>query len=85
MAHTLTRYTDIVEIVGDLLKVRVARASTEAPTIAYDDLALVEGVDGPTRRTTRMLFYLMLSRAEQNRAPTAVTRHVPTAKAVLQH
>lgn len=46
MAHTLTRYTDILEIVGDLLKVRVARAGDEAPTIAYDDLALVEGVDG---------------------------------------
>jgi len=46
MTQTLTRYTDVIEIVGDILKVRVARAGHEAPTIAYDDLALVEGVDG---------------------------------------
>jgi V/A-type H+-transporting ATPase subunit B len=46
MPQTLTRYTDVLEIVGDILKVRVPTAGHEAPTIAFDDLALVEGVDG---------------------------------------
>jgi V/A-type H+-transporting ATPase subunit B len=50
MAQTLARYTDVIEIVGDILKVRIGaaarNAATSAPAIAYDDLALVEGVDG---------------------------------------
>jgi V/A-type H+-transporting ATPase subunit B len=46
MSKTLTRYTDVVEIVGDILKVRIGAAGQEAPSIAFDDLALVEGVDG---------------------------------------
>jgi len=46
MAQTLTRYTDVIEIVGDILKVRIGAAGQDTPAIAYDDLAVVEGVDG---------------------------------------
>lgn len=46
MSQTLTRYTDILEIVGDILKVRVAHADEKGPAIAFDDLALVEGLHG---------------------------------------
>lgn len=46
MAQTLMRFTDVIEIVGDILKVRIGTAGEDAPAIAYDDLALVEGVDG---------------------------------------
>jgi V/A-type H+-transporting ATPase subunit B len=46
MPQTLTRYTDILEIVGDILKVRVTRAGEDGPTIAFDDLAVVEGLHG---------------------------------------
>jgi hypothetical protein len=50
MAQTLTRYTDVIEVVGDILKVRIAAAGSDSaaitPAIAYDDLALVEGIGG---------------------------------------
>jgi V/A-type H+-transporting ATPase subunit B len=46
MIQSLARYTDITEIVGDIVKVRVGAASRDTPAIAFDDLALVEGVDG---------------------------------------
>jgi V/A-type H+-transporting ATPase subunit B len=46
MVQTLTRYTDVIEIVGDILKVRIAAGGQDLPAIAYDDLALVEGADG---------------------------------------
>jgi len=46
MIQSLARYTDITEIVGDIVKVRVGVASRDTPAIAFDDLALVEGVDG---------------------------------------
>ncbi|MBN2885760.1 MAG: V-type ATP synthase subunit B [Chromatiaceae bacterium] len=47
MTQSLVRYSRVVEIVGDLLKVRVpARAGVEQASVAFDDLALVEDPGG---------------------------------------
>jgi hypothetical protein len=33
MAQTLTRYTDVIEVVGDILKVRIAAAGSDSAAI----------------------------------------------------
>ncbi len=48
MSQSLARYSRILEIVGDILKVRVPADSSGGARIAYDDLALVEDVGGFT-------------------------------------
>ena len=47
MTQTLARYSKVLEIVGDILKVRVPRTAGERKRgIAFDDLALVEDPGG---------------------------------------
>ena len=47
MSQTLARYSRILEIVGDILKVRVPPAAAGGrPEVAFDDLALVEDPGG---------------------------------------
>ena len=47
VTQTLARYSKILEIVGDILKVRVpVAASGDRQRVAFDDLALVEDPDG---------------------------------------
>ena len=47
MSKSLVRYSKILEIVGDIIKVEVpASASGQATTARYGDLAIVERIDG---------------------------------------
>lgn len=47
MAQQLTRYSKILEIVGDILKVRIAtEALDKDASVALNDLALVEDING---------------------------------------
>jgi V/A-type H+-transporting ATPase subunit B len=48
MAQTLVRYSDVLEIVGDILKVRIpdVGATDSATRVAFNDLALVEDAGG---------------------------------------
>ncbi|MBK5964961.1 V-type ATP synthase subunit B [Thiocystis minor] len=48
MAQTLARYSKVLEIVGDILKVRVPPSANEQARVAFDDLALVEDPGGFT-------------------------------------
>ena len=48
MAQTLARYSKVLEIVGDILKVRVPPSENERTRVAFDDLALVEDPGGFT-------------------------------------
>ncbi|MFD2111088.1 V-type ATP synthase subunit B [Thiorhodococcus fuscus] len=46
MTQTLARYSKVMEIVGDILKVRVPPTSGNQVRVAFDDLALVEDPSG---------------------------------------
>ncbi len=47
MTQTLLRYSDVLEIVGDILKVRIPEVGdSHAAGIAFHDLALVEDPSG---------------------------------------
>lgn len=46
MSQTLTRYSKVLEIVGDILKVRVPSSAGDQHRVAFDDLALVEDPGG---------------------------------------
>ncbi|EGV29522.1 H+transporting two-sector ATPase alpha/beta subunit central region [Thiorhodococcus drewsii AZ1] len=46
MTQTLARYSKVMEIVGDILKVRVPPTSGDQARVAFDDLALVEDPGG---------------------------------------
>ncbi len=48
MAQSLARYSKVLEIVGDILKVRVPETTGDRPHVAFDDLALVEDPSGFT-------------------------------------
>jgi V/A-type H+-transporting ATPase subunit B len=48
MSQSLARYSRILEIVGDILKVQVGSGGESGPQVAYDDLALVEDESGFT-------------------------------------
>ncbi len=48
MTQTLARYSKVLEIVGDILKVRVPPTAGERTRVAFDDLALVEDPGGFT-------------------------------------
>lgn len=48
MTQTLARYSKILEIVGDILKVRVPVVAGDRPPVAFDDLAIVEDPSGFT-------------------------------------
>ena len=58
MAQTLVRYSDVLEIVGDILKVRIPELGGQAGGggVAFNDLALIEDPSGfqSLARVTRL-------------------------------
>ncbi|RMB04595.1 V-type ATP synthase subunit B [Eilatimonas milleporae] len=48
MVLSLVRYSNITEIVGDILKVAVPPADDDAPVVSLGDLAVLEHADGET-------------------------------------
>jgi V/A-type H+-transporting ATPase subunit B len=46
MSQTLVRYSKILELVGDIIKVQVPARSAEKAVAAYGDLAVVEDISG---------------------------------------
>jgi V/A-type H+-transporting ATPase subunit B len=46
MSQSLVRYSNVLEIVGDILKMRVPRTAKASTAVCFGDLALVENVTG---------------------------------------
>ena len=46
MTQNLVRYSNVLEIVGDILKIRVPRTAKTTTAVCFGDLALVENVTG---------------------------------------
>ncbi len=46
MSQTLLKYTRVLEIVGDTLKVRIPATSSDETAVRFNDLAVIETVDG---------------------------------------
>ena len=46
MLHSLLKYTRVLEIVGDTIKVRVPSKGADDAPVRYNDLAIIETVDG---------------------------------------
>lgn len=47
MVHDLVRYSRVLEIVGDILKVQVPEAAADnGPVVRFNDLAVLEGAEG---------------------------------------